>query len=112
MKNSAMLLVGLAFCLGTHAEVQAQVPYVTYYQPVVVYRRPVVVYRHPVVVARPPVVVAPRAVYYAPAPVPVVYQPTVRVRTRYRPILGGTVSRVRYGYAPAYYAPAPVVTAY
>jgi len=112
MKNSAMLLVALAFCLSANAEVQAQVPYVTYYQPAVLYRQPTVVYRQPVVVYQAPVVVAPRAVYYAPAPAPVVYQPVARVRTRYRPFLGGTVTRVRYGYAPAYYAPAPVGYAY
>jgi len=105
MKKSAMLLVALAFCLSANAEVQAQVPYVTYYQPALVYRQPVVVYQTPVVVA-------PRAVYYAPAPAPVVYQPAARVSTRYRPFLGGTVTRVRYGYAPAYYAPAPVGYAY
>jgi len=98
MKNSVMLLVALAFCLGAGTEVQAQVPYVSFYQPVVVYRAPVAV--------------VPRAVYYTPAPAPVVYQPTARVRTRYRPILGRAVTRVRYGYAPAYYAPAPAVFAY
>jgi hypothetical protein len=58
----------------------------------------------------PPVAAYPAPAYVAPAPVvayyappPVVYQPTARVRTRYRPILGGTVSRVRYGYTPVYY---------
>ena len=98
MKKLAMVLGALAICLSAKSEVQAQVPYVTYYQPVVAYHAPAVV--------------VPQTVYYAPAPAPVVYQPTARVRTRYRPILGGTVSRVRYGYAPAYYAPAPVVYAY
>jgi len=105
MKNTAMLLVALAFCLGAGTESQAQIPYLTYYQPVVAYRQPVVVYRAPVLPA-------PQTVFYAPAPAPVVYQPTARVRRRYRPILGGTVTRVRYGYAPTYYAPAPVVYAY
>jgi len=55
---------------------------------------------------------APTTVYYAPAPVattayyapaPVVAAPAPIVQTRYRPILGGTVSRVYYPtYAPAY----------
>lgn len=105
MKQLAMLMVAVAFCLGADAEVHAQVPYVTYYQPVTVYRPPVY---------SPPVVYAPRTVYYAPAPAPpaVAYQPTSRVVTRYRPFLGGTVSRVRYGYTPTYYAPAPVVYGY
>jgi hypothetical protein len=35
--------------------------------------------------------------YRAPA---VAYAPVGRVVTRYRPILGGTVSRVRYSYMP------------
>ncbi|MCA9229447.1 MAG: hypothetical protein KDA57_02250 [Planctomycetales bacterium] len=98
MKQTVMFLVVLASCLAVSGRVEAQVPYVTYYQPVTVYS--------------PPVVYTPHAVYYAPAPAPVVYQPTAQVRTRYRPILGGTVTRVRYGYAPTYYAPAPVVYAY
>jgi hypothetical protein len=41
---------------------------------------------------------APVVTYYrAPS---VVYQPVAQVYTRYRPILGGTVSRVRYSYMP------------
>jgi hypothetical protein len=90
----------------------------TYYQPMTVYSPPVV-YAAPQAVAAYP---APQAVYYAPAPPvtyasyapapTVAYQPVARVRTRYRPLLGGTVSRVRYGYAPVYYPPAPVVVAY
>jgi len=105
MKNFAMLIVALAFCLEANAEVQAQVPYVTYYQPVTVFRPPVAVVPRTVYYAPAPapVVVAPHTVYYAPAPVPVVYRPVARLRTRYRPILGGTVTRVRYGYAPAYH---------
>ncbi|NOY41794.1 MAG: hypothetical protein GXP26_08160 [Planctomycetes bacterium] len=85
MKTSVALLVAAALWLGSAADVQAHTPYVTYFHPV------------------------PHAVYYAPAPV--VYQPVARVHTRFRPILGGRVTRVRYGYAPAYYAP-PVVYAY
>lgn len=46
--------------------------------------------------------------YYIPAPAPIAYGDSVVVRWRYRPILGGTVTRMRfvnYGYAPAYYGP-------
>ena len=98
MKKLTMLLVVLAICLGSKAEAEAQVAYVTYYQPVTVYS--------------PPVVFTPRTVFYAATPAPVVYQPSARVRTRYRPILGGSVTRVRYGYTPTYYTPVPVVHAY
>ena len=97
MKKFALLaiVVGLISLFAANAE--AQVGYVTYYQPVTAYRpAPLPVY------APAPVVYSS---YYAgpsvvAAPVPV-YQPVARVRTRYRPILGGTVTRVR----PAYYAP-------
>ena len=41
---------------------------------------------------------APTTVYYAPARV--TYAPVAYYHTRRRPILGGTVTRVRYGYAP------------
>jgi hypothetical protein len=85
MKTALAFLIATALWFGTSADVQAHSPYFTYYHP------------------------AARAVYYNSAPV--VYQPIVRVRTRYRPILGGRVTRVRYGYAPAYHAPA-VVYAY
>ena len=95
MKNFALLLTGAALWWGNGQSVQAQVPYVTFYQPVTVYQ---------------PVLPPPTVVYYAP-PAPVAYQPVARVRTRYRPLLGGTVTRVRYGYAPVY-APPPVVYAY
>ncbi|MCA9235709.1 MAG: hypothetical protein KDA44_09560 [Planctomycetales bacterium] len=67
-------------------------PYVAYYQPAVAYYAPAPVYVAP----------APVVAYYAPAPA-VVYQPATRVRTRYRPILGGTVSHVRSGYVPVVY---------
>ena len=109
MSKFAMLLVALAVVWGGKTEAQAQVPYATFYQPVTVFR--------------PPVAYAPRTVYYAPvvaapaapvvaAPVAPVYEPVARVRSRYRPLLGRTVTRVRYGYAPAYYSAAPVVYAY
>jgi len=85
MKTALALLIAAALWLGSGTDVQAHHPHVAYFHPV------------------------PHAVYYAPAPV--VYRPVARVRTRYRPFLGGSVTRVRYGYAPAYYAP-PVVYAY
>ncbi|QDT00654.1 hypothetical protein [Adhaeretor mobilis] len=94
----SVLALAAACCVTTTA--QAQV--VTYYRPTI------------------SPVMAPRAVYYAPAPAPVrtvsyyapvvepvvapvVYEPAVRVRQRYRPILGGTVTRVRHGYVPSVY---------
>ena len=83
MKTALAFLMATALWLGTSADVQAHSPYFTYYHPAA----------HAVYYNSAP------AVYYAPAPV--VYQPVVRVRTRYRPILGGRVTRIRYGYAPA-----------
>lgn len=114
---TALLAVGLLW-LGSQGVAQAQIAYVTYYQPMTVYSPPVV-YSAPVAqtvaaVPTPQTVAAlptPQTVFYAPAPT-LAYQPVARVQTRYRPILGGTVSRVRYGYAPVYYPPAPVVVAY
>ena len=56
-------------------------------------------------------VVQPTTVYYAPAPAPVVASPVVT--TRYRPFLGGNITRVRYVYSPVTYAaPAPVTYYY
>ena len=91
------LIVSVSLLLIT-AEANAQCgcapayPVTAYYAPApttVYYAAPVTAYY-----------AAPVTAYYAPAPVAV-------ARTRYRPILGGTVTRVRYGYAPAYYYPAP-----
>lgn len=94
----AVLIVG-----GTSSPAQVLV---TAYGPAIVAPAPVVAYRPvvptvaylptvavapaPVIVRVPPAVAVTRAV--APAPV---------VTTRFRPILGGTVTRVRYRYAPA-----------
>lgn len=113
---------GLATCGSSAARAQ----YVTYYAPspytvaprVVTYYAPATYAPAPVVAAAPapapyvvgsPVVVEP-AVVAAPAPVvtyyrapAVAYQPVAHVHTRYRPILGGTVSRVRYSYMPVVY---------
>lgn len=98
MKKIALMLLVVALWAVSGSDAEAQV-YVSYYQPAPVYAPAPVYYSS---YYAPPVVAAP-------APV---YQPVTRVRTRYRPILGGTVTRVRRGYAPAYYSPAPVVYAY
>jgi hypothetical protein len=87
----------LAQCCGCQAQTAyyAPAPVTAYYAPTTAYYAP-----------------APTTVYYAPAPVattayyapaPVVAAPGPIVQTRYRPILGGTVSRVYYPpYSPAY----------
>ncbi len=79
----------IALLSGAHwltaSDANAQCAYATYYAPVY---QPVVAYR-------------PMTAYYAPA-VPVA-APTAYYTTRYRPLRGGYVTRVRYGYAPAYY---------
>lgn len=97
-KLAAMLFVCLLWW-GMESTAEAHGTYVTYYQPTVAYYQPAVVSTG-----------CAHTAYYAPAPA-VAYQPVARVRTRYRPILGGSVTRVRYGYAPVYYAP-PVVVGY
>lgn len=107
MKRFSALLLVVALVVVCSKQAQAQ-RYVTYYQPATVYYAPPVVSAPvPYTVASPVVVEAPQPVVVAPQPVvtyyrapTVVYQPVARVQTRYRPILGGTVSRVRYDYAP------------
>ena len=114
MKKSAVFLVACLLWLGAQSDTRAQLAYVTYYQPMTVYSPPVVVAPHTVHYAPVPQTVyapVPQTVYYAPAPT-VSYEPVARVRTRYRPFLGGSVTRVRYRYAPVYHQPAPVVYAY
>lgn len=123
MKPLALSIVAASACLAIASSASAQLPYVTYYQPRVVYYAPVayavaapvvgeaVVTPQPTLVPGPVAAPAPMVVQapvpmatvaYYPAP-RVVYQPTAQVITRYRPILGGTVSRVRYGYTPVVY---------
>lgn len=56
---------------------------------------------------------APVTTYYSPAPVlapapAVAYYPTAVPVTRYRPLLGGTVTRWRYVDRPAYVYPTTV----
>ena len=118
MKPLTILLVAGACWLGGGAIHEARAQYVTYYRPVTTYYAPAPAYVPPAAsytVASPVVVTAPAptvAYYPAPAPVPtvtyyraptVVYRPTPQVVTRYRPLLGRSVSTVRYGYAPVAY---------
>lgn len=122
MKRTWSTLLSAAVLAVAPAAAQAWTPYVAFYHPVNAYYAPApVIYTAaaPVIVEQP---VATTAYYPAPAPQPTVayypqpavayypppvpvYQPTARVVTRYRPFLGGTVSRVRYGYAPVTYYP-------
>lgn len=114
----SLLIAAAVLAAGTLAsnEAKAQLVYVTNYAPApaVVYAAPQVAYRpvtpmvaySPVVAPAPmvaysPVVAAPVAI--APAPVAVFGGPVIT--TRYRPFLGGTVSRVRYRYAPRVVVP-------
>jgi hypothetical protein len=81
-------------------------PTVSYYAPPVVVAptahwvaSPVVVTAASPVIAPAPVVAPTPVVTYYRAPT-VAYAPVQQVVTRRRPILGGTVSRVRYAYMP------------
>jgi hypothetical protein len=102
MKLALSLTLALA-TIGVASE-RAQAQWVV--QPTFVQPRTVF---SPVIVPGP--VVQPMVVQsgpvFAPMPVRTFYrapvvtmQPVPRVMTRYRPILGGSVSRVRYGWAP------------
>lgn len=76
----------LAQCCGCQTAYYAPAPVTTYYAPATAYYAPAPVTTY----------YAPTTAYYAPAAAPI-------VQTRYRPILGGTVTRVYYpNYAPAY----------
>jgi hypothetical protein len=96
-------------------QVEAQVAYVTYYAPPV----PVTAYYVPPVAPvvqtsyYGPAPVAPvvQTSYYAPAPA-IAYRPVPVATTRYRPILGGSVTRIRTAYAPVVVNPVPVVYGY
>lgn len=107
-KVSAMkrLVAALAVVLGMVGSAAAYGPYVAYYNPVTAFYAPAPVQY---VVARPvvapAVVVAPQpAIAYYPPP-SVVYQPATQIVTRRRPLLGGSVSRVSFGYAPVTFYP-------
>ena len=101
MKRALYLMLAVA-ALGVASQTaQAQFPVVTYYQPTTVFS-PVVVPTQvfsPVVVQSVPMVAPLPVTTFYRAPI-VTMQPVPRVVTRYRPILGGSVSRVRYGWAP------------
>ncbi len=95
MKRVIMLLTAAIVGLAMLNQAEAQVARVTYFAPAV----PVTTFFAPT-----PVV---QTSFFAPAPV-VTYQPVQVTRTRYRPILGGTVTRVRPAFAPVVVQPAPV----
>ncbi len=96
----------MAVAPNVGAQVVTYYPPVTYQPRVTYYAPPVAVAPAPYTVASP-VVVTAAAPVVAPAPVvtyyrapSVAYAPVGRVVTRHRPLLGGTVSRVRYSYMP------------
>lgn len=96
MHKLLFVLSALVLCVFLTSAAQAQVGYVTYYSPA------------PPCATPSPVVVTS---YYAPAPV-VTYQPVPVATTRWRPILGGTVTRIRTAYAPVVVTPAAVAYGY
>jgi hypothetical protein len=108
MKRTLLSLLAIGALCFAAQQVQAQVPVITYYQPTTVFSpvvTPAPVFTPAPVVTRvySPVVVqsAPVVTYYR-APV-VTMQSMPQVVTRYRPILGGSTSRVRYGWTPVVY---------
>ena len=118
MVRAKAMVLALGPVLACICGAEARAQYVTYYRPMVSYYAPApVVAPVPYTVASPVTytvaapVVAP-APFFAPAPAPVVtyyrapavsYAPVPQVVTRWRPLLGGTVSRVRYNYMPVVY---------
>ncbi|TWT33459.1 hypothetical protein KOR34_32910 [Posidoniimonas corsicana] len=93
MKKLALAFVAAVAVLAlTQRESAAQ--YVTYYSPVVAAPAPA-----PVVVYRPAPVYPAPVVYSVARPV---VAPVAVTRTRWRPFLGGTVTRTRVGYAPVW----------
>lgn len=98
MNKCLLLVAGCVASLAFSARSEAQV-WVTHYQPAM----PVTTFFAPA-----PVV---QTSFYAPAPV-VGFQPAAVVRTRYRPIIGGTVTRVRPVWSPVVANPVPVVCGY
>jgi hypothetical protein len=120
MKRIALLAVAGALVACAASDVRAQLVAPVATAPVVV-TSPAYAYTvaRPIVVESPPSLVvaspAPTVAYYQPAaavPAPVVtyyrapvvsYAPSAQVVTRYRPILGGTVTRVRPALTPVVY---------
>jgi hypothetical protein len=109
MKTALFAAAACVAIMGLVNQAEGQVAQVTYYPPAV----PVTTYYAPAIPLR--TFYAPAAVpvttYYAPAPV-VRYQPVPVATTRYRPILGGTVTRVRTAFSPVVVNPVPVVYGY
>jgi hypothetical protein len=96
MKRFATSLLIAVAVVFSAAAAQAQVPYVTYYQPSVVTPR-VTYYSAPT-----------RYYSYYPSTTYTYYPPTstystAPVVTRYRPVLGGMVQRYVSNYVPTYY---------
>jgi hypothetical protein len=87
------LLVAAATLFGVSA-VQAQYPYVSYYQPTVSYYSPV---------SSPTISFygTPAHSYYPTTFPSVNYYPSTPVVTGYRPFLGRTVVRYPYSYSPS-----------
>ena len=85
---AAPFLAVLSQSTIAHAQIFYPAPTVVYRPAVPTCCEPTTVYYGGPVIAPAPVVVAPT---YAPVPI---------TTTRYRPILGGTVTRTRYYYAP------------
>ncbi len=100
MRSVLTAFAAIAACFAIHDQAEAQYVYIAGYAPTPAYVAPV-----PTVALRPVPVVAYRSVVVAPAPVVVAPAAPV-VTTRYRPFLGGTVTRVRYRPAPVYVVPA------
>lgn len=100
MKRIVLPLLAAAATLVAASALQAQTPYVTYYQPTTVY------YSSPVVSPTISFYGTPAHAYYPTAfPSVSYYQPTPVV-ARYRPFLGNTVVRYPYRYrAPVVYYP-------
>jgi hypothetical protein len=115
MRRILLSLAALtAVAVGSTA-LYGQVPYVTYYTPsttyysppaavsystpTVTYSAPVSYYRAPTYTYYPARTYYPRTTYYAPSP----YYSSSTV-TRYRPFVGGTVSRYVTSYPPVYYS--------
>ena len=92
MNKFLMLFVGCLLSVAFLDKTQAQIAHVTYFAPA------------PMLVAPAPVQVTS---FFAPAPV-VAYQRMPVARTRFRPILGGTVTRYHTAFAPVVINPAPV----
>lgn len=102
MKSLLFAAAATAACLTLGESAKAQV--VTYYYAPAA---PVVSYAPVAVPAAAPVVYTTRyaPAYTVPRPVVTTVAPAAVVRTRYRPFVGRSVTRVRYRYAPVtYYA--------